>query len=34
MKCKGGKPGLLQIKYQTENKLLNNADVNKYETKL
>lgn len=34
MNCKGGKPGLLQIKVQTENKLLANADINKYETKL
>lgn len=34
MTCKGGKPGLLTIKVQTETKLLNNADVNKHETKL
>lgn len=34
MTCKGGKPGLLTIKVQVENKLLANADVSKHETKL
>ncbi|CDW74714.1 UNKNOWN [Stylonychia lemnae] len=34
LQCKGGKPGLLTIKVAIENKLLQNADVNKHETKL
>ena len=34
LKCKGGDPGLLTIKVQTENILLSNADISKHETKL
>ena len=34
LKCKGGEPGLLQIKVETTNKLLANQDVDKFETKL
>jgi dynein assembly factor 2 len=34
LKCKGGEPGLLTIKVKTENKLLNNVDINKHETDL
>jgi hypothetical protein len=34
LKCKGGEPGLLTVKVQVENKLLNNIDINKHETKL
>jgi len=32
--CKGGEPGLLQVKIETKNPLLSNADVDKHETKL
>lgn len=34
LKCKGGEPGLLTVKVEVGNKLLNNYDVNKHETKL
>lgn len=34
LKCKGGTPGLLQIKVETSNKLLANASVDLHETKL
>ena len=34
LKCKGGSPGLLQIKVETTNKLLANASVDLHETKL
>ena len=34
LKCKGGEPGLLQIKSEVTNKLLANQDVDKFETKL
>lgn len=34
LKCKGGTPGLLQIKVETANKLLANANVDLHETKL
>ncbi len=34
LKCKGGKPGLLTIKMASENKLIENADISKHETKL
>ena len=32
--CKGGEPGLLQVKAEVTNKLLSNVDVNQHETKL
>jgi len=34
LKCKGGEPGLLQVKIETKNPLLANADVDKHETQL
>lgn len=34
LKCKGGEPGLLQIKVEMKNKLLENVDAEKHETKL
>lgn len=34
LQCKGGTPGLLTIKVQTEQKLLNNVDISKHETQL
>jgi hypothetical protein len=34
MMCKGGTPGLLQIKVEQRNKLISNADVAQHETKL
>lgn len=34
LKCKGGEPGLLQIKVEMKNKLLGNVDVDKHETQL
>lgn len=34
VKCKGGEPGLLQVKVEMQNKLLSNVDADKHETKL
>jgi hypothetical protein len=34
LKCKGGEPSLLTMKVELDNKLLNNIDINKHETKL
>lgn len=34
LKCKGGEPGLLQIRVETVNPLLKNLDVDQHETKL
>ena len=34
MKCKGGEPGLMTIKVENENPLLNNMDIDKTKSKL
>lgn len=34
MKCKGGEPGLMTVKVETANPLLNNMDIDKTKSKL